>query len=584
MRKNIHYLFSFTLALIICISGFSGFSQKVKYKNLFPILQSKDYITAEPLLIAYLKDTKDEANPYFYLGEILSGKLDSTVIFPTSGTYDSIADVAISAYKNAISLVNDKEVRKNDEYYMAYNRRDLRTGKFGIKISDIHLDYEEKINFITKRKAAVAKIHLQKKETDSIATSLNKNISELKYKFQDEQSFYFRSTKEDYQHIKLINSEYVALKKSIEDYISLVKSLNNSLYNPELQEKPVVNWNELSVQKIDLESPAISLLAVDGLLDKKLNLVQDEIMPLKDLLIKTDQYLNNIILIHQNISDSSEIKTDTIPSLLKKKLEQAGANLLPLKILEFKQMKAEASLLSNEQLYPVLKDSANVYQRTNILSRYKLKLEEMLEMISSIRKATNDKVVKDYSFYFSELKPSFEGYFETEQAIIKKNLDDVTLQSSQLEAASQSFIYMNDTIYLNKDIAELRQSENSVQSISEKEDALIIAGTLSDAPFVAIAGFNMQVKQLFKLDSSANFHRIIKVEDNYLLIVKGEKTEIVPQTLVLLSPSIEKQWSYKFTASTLAHSAKVEAGIFFIYDEDGAVLKTLNSSGKEIGG
>lgn len=142
------------LITILCSSFvFNSYSQRVRYKNIFPLLQSKDYISAEPLLLQFLQENDDEANAYFYLGEIINSKLDTVEIFPSTEKYDSMANLAIDSYKKAISLVDDRELRKNDDYYMAYNRRDLRTGKFAIKKSDVHLDYENKIASVSRKKS-----------------------------------------------------------------------------------------------------------------------------------------------------------------------------------------------------------------------------------------------------------------------------------------------------------------------------------------------------------------------------------------------------------------------------------------------
>jgi hypothetical protein len=95
---------------------------------LFPVLQSKDYKAAEPQLLKFLEDNDDEANAYFYLGEIIVSKLDSVEFFPSTEKYDSMTNLAIESYKKAISLVDEREVRKNDEYYIENIHRLLDAG------------------------------------------------------------------------------------------------------------------------------------------------------------------------------------------------------------------------------------------------------------------------------------------------------------------------------------------------------------------------------------------------------------------------------------------------------------------------
>jgi len=55
-------------------------------------------------------------------------------------------------YDKAFKGITEKELRKNDEYYEAYLRRDLRTGKFVIKLSDVQLDIDNKVHFLKEKK------------------------------------------------------------------------------------------------------------------------------------------------------------------------------------------------------------------------------------------------------------------------------------------------------------------------------------------------------------------------------------------------------------------------------------------------
>ncbi|HEY0769095.1 MAG TPA: hypothetical protein VGD31_02085, partial [Sphingobacteriaceae bacterium] len=67
-------LFGFLLLLLI---SSATFGQKVKYKDIFQLLSSKQYEQAEPFLKRYLKDG-DESSAFLYMGIIYQEKATKT--------------------------------------------------------------------------------------------------------------------------------------------------------------------------------------------------------------------------------------------------------------------------------------------------------------------------------------------------------------------------------------------------------------------------------------------------------------------------------------------------------------------------
>ncbi len=132
----------FLVMLIGLLPGHLLLAQKVKYKDLIVLLTSKQYEKAEPFLKRYLKENDDNPNAFLYMGIVFQEK--SATIDPLLHTeiLCSNLDSATLFYDKAFKGINEKELRKNDEYYEAYTRRDLRTGKFVIKLSDVQLDIE----------------------------------------------------------------------------------------------------------------------------------------------------------------------------------------------------------------------------------------------------------------------------------------------------------------------------------------------------------------------------------------------------------------------------------------------------------
>ena len=151
---------SITLILLILI-GHSSVGQKIKYKDLFPLLDAKNYEEGGPKLMQYLSDPKnaEDANAHLQMGLMLEHQyLQFDVIDDSSKIYAK-GDSAVFYFETAKTLINEKELKKHDEYYQAFFRRDLRTGEFGIKVSDVHLDIEKKVESVKTRSANVKEIN-----------------------------------------------------------------------------------------------------------------------------------------------------------------------------------------------------------------------------------------------------------------------------------------------------------------------------------------------------------------------------------------------------------------------------------------
>lgn len=580
MLFSTKYLLVFIFAFAFIFEGNS--QKRVKYKDLFPILQSKDYETAEPLLLQYLAGNPDEANPNFYLGEILSSKLDSTAIFPDSKSYDSLANLAITSYKKAIKLVDDREIRKNDDYYIAYNRRDLRTGKFGIKISDVHLDYENKIASLNEKIALIDQIYSQKSKTDSLINKLNKDIIFLQKQFPNEKAFLLRSTPEDYDRVRNTNSTYAMVKTEIDEYFQLLEKLKSANKAPQLIGESVNDWSSLQSSPINLFDTEIKTKDYQSFLSILLIKVEEEIIPLKTLLLETDEEVNNLLKENESVSDSSHIKEVVIPEKLKDELLALNAGALPLKILSYKRLKNEAQLLQNTSIFPVLNDSTNVFQKVILLQNQSEKFEEMNQMLSLIEKFANEENTLNYQFYLEEFDPSFEGYLNTEKTLTNKKLSELNEQYSKLENLRKLFIYNSDSIYSDSTSAKDFESHSFVTKSHENSNFLIIAGQKDHTPFIGKAHFDMNIEALQVLPDSAQTLNLIEL-NNHILLNTAISNQLNKFQISSFDLEIKPLWSIQYEAESAIESAKEEAGILFLYNAEGEVVKTLDSKGNEIG-
>jgi hypothetical protein len=570
--------------LILINFSFNTYAQRIKYKNLFPILQTKDYKTAEPQLLKFLEDNDDEANAYFYLGEIISSKLDTIEIFPSTQRYDSMANMAITAYKKAINLVDDREVRKNDEYYAAYNRRDLRTGKFEIKKSDIHLDYENKIKSISNRQGLVKELHELKKQTEIQYNNLIESAKNFYEPYPNETAYILRASSVEIESSKELTDHYDSFIALYQNFIDKMESFQHPHYNPELKIIEISSWEGLKPINSELVDFSINIQNYNGYLKSLNEKIEKEVRELKTLLFKTNTQFNEAINQNKMALDSTQIQDLNIPEPLEKSLATFDKSNSILQLLKYKKLKGQSVLLSNQNIYPVLGDSSNIYQRANLVEEYEQILAQQYELINKIEKNLGENTIKNYKVFLEEFTPSIEAYLKTEKTVLKQKLDSATQKSELMVLQIQYFNYKKDSIFLTPLIAARFGGSNYVINSIELDSALIVAGVLDNQAFIASAGFDMNIQSLeIVYDSTFTISNMLLLDDNILLNLRHQNQDNFSQISLYFSPKLEEIWTLNYESESKLGDAKVEAGIFFLYDEEGKVLQTLNSQVEIIG-
>ena len=100
--------------LLVFFAGLSvvSFGQKVKYKELFVLLNAKNYSDAEPYLRFFLLEEPDHPNANFHMGSLLQGSLKELNILTESELYTETADSSVFYYEKSLSYITEKDVKK----------------------------------------------------------------------------------------------------------------------------------------------------------------------------------------------------------------------------------------------------------------------------------------------------------------------------------------------------------------------------------------------------------------------------------------------------------------------------------------
>ena len=113
------------LLLVICLISIIGsqvVAQKLKYKDIYPLLETKNYDSGIPTLRKFLSDPKnaDHANGNYQMGLYYESRVDEMDLIKDSTTIQVATDSAIYFLARGKQLITEKELKKNDDYYQAF--------------------------------------------------------------------------------------------------------------------------------------------------------------------------------------------------------------------------------------------------------------------------------------------------------------------------------------------------------------------------------------------------------------------------------------------------------------------------------
>nr|HPI79873.1 hypothetical protein [Cyclobacteriaceae bacterium] len=348
-----------TLPVIICFVSLAAtaFGQKVKYKDLFVLLNAKQYDQAEPFLRKYLAENDDNPNAYLFMGIIFQEKASHNDVLKHTDIMLGNIDSAIYYYDKAYQQVDEKEVRRNDEYYQAYNRRDLRTGKFGVKLSDVQFDLEKKMQALKERKVLVRELKTHYNNAESLYAKAQFLFKDIQLKYGSEKALFLRSDESTIQDLNRIAHTFDSCMLSFKSYKDVLSAYGNSGHNQEVALMEIGNLEKDGTTPADFMQDKITLWDYKKWAENSISGIEKEIVPMRENLIAYDIAINK--LREKLKKDSVSVKNDLtklVDKILYDQLGKYDPDPLPMDIFGMKI--AELGYLSELINNKPLRDSA----------------------------------------------------------------------------------------------------------------------------------------------------------------------------------------------------------------------------------
>lgn len=333
LRPN---LAKYTAILLIVIAS-PAFAQKVKYKDIFGLLSVKQYDQAEPFLKTYLKENTDNPNAYLFMGVIYKEKAESTDILINTDRCIQQMDSAILFFNNSLKILDEKEVRKNKEYYVMYNKRDLRSGEFGVKLSDVQFDLEKKIEGLRERIDKVKMVKFYFTKSSDLYNGSIDLFKTIQKTFPGERELYLRADEGMVKTLSGLSHRYDSASKMFENYKGSLNNLGKTKYNQVWTVSEIADFKNDGASLADFYQDEVKVWDYKKFADKALSIIEKDVKPTQDALVKFDIEINK--LRQKMETDSVSVKSDLtklIEKLIDTQLKKFDADPMPMDVFALK--------------------------------------------------------------------------------------------------------------------------------------------------------------------------------------------------------------------------------------------------------
>jgi hypothetical protein len=591
----------FRFLLLFLLFGPPVFAQKkVKYKDIFGFLNVKQYEQAEPFLKAYLKENDDNPNAYLFMGMIYQEKSGKDDVLKATKLALSHMDSAIIFYTKAYQTITDKEIRKNDEYYQSYNRRDLRTGEFGVKLSDIQFDLEKKMEGLREKIDRVKMIKHYFVLADTLYKKSTTLFAAIQSKVNTQKEFYLQADENTVKSLTALVQRFDSCMKAFDQYKASVATVGKIGYSQSLNKVEIKNFKKDGTTPANFYENDVQVWDYKTFAQQAKHAIETDIFPLREHLISYDVEINKLRekLNNDSVSVTSDL-TKLIDKLLLGQLKKYDENPLPMDVFSVKiaDLHYKSTLLENKPF----KDSSDL--RLQIaLTRKALRSVTKLDSITGrLLSRDIDSEIANYSYFVTNTYSNatvLKSFIKVVKDYAEREKGDRQKELMEREKALRWMVVENDSIPLFMDgvtsrkfkplsVVEERYTAGINYSDTTNIKAYFYSITPSRVPDIKVL-FPVE-KVPFRKSESVNVHSLTYSDPAgqiFFVLVFSEKPgreNKYPATVAKIYRSDGLAWSANYTLAFIPKevSFRPDTGEFVmradaqesVVDKNGKVLR-----------
>jgi len=439
--------------IVLVLIASSAWGQKVKYKDLIELLNARNYEVAEPFLKRYLKENTDNVSAYLYMGITYQDKAQRNDILKQPDVLVDNIDSAIFFLEKVAPLITERELKRNDENYQMYLRRDVRTAEFSINLSDVTLDIETRLKNLKERKEKIKSLNEYFKAAERQYNSTQERYKKVQAQFANDKEFYLRMDEAESNDLKQIGLIYDSSQTSFKNFRNVLETMGKVPYNQVITLSEIKNFKQDGATEVDFLKHDLRLWDYSKWVKATIDIYQSEVVPLRDHLVSYDIELNK--LAQKLKTDSVSVKSDLtklLDKILFKQLIRFDADPLPAGVFNMKA--AELEYHSDWVANKAVRDTAGLATQLEILKQEAKNVSKLDSITARLMARDFDKDSKDYNHFITKAYGTevvLKNYIKSTHELAQRDKVSKQKQIEQTEKALRWVVHGADSIPLFTD-------------------------------------------------------------------------------------------------------------------------------------
>lgn len=566
------------IILLFCLAlCFSTQAQKIKFKDILLLINSGQKENAYTQLKVLLRSDTALPSANLQIAHLLFEKSKNFDVLKSNDAAMIFCDSTSFYLKRAKRQINKKEIRKNEDYYLAYKNIPTNTENSDTILKRIMKDISFKENDITT----------YRNKTKNIFTHFNKSL--VNYTKASQNYYKINSNYTTAKEMCLLSDE-----KLNTDLHTIIVYFDSSIYHLKaylkaIKEFPINGYNQ-TFDVAPIETYRIDGLTNSNFFDAKItmwnygawattykSIIENEIKKIRTQIIFYDNRYN----VYMEKIKNFEVSYDSVATIrsdnkLYKLIKKFDYNSLAIKILNYKQCKLDYLGNKLQKIYSLDNTHAgNIEAKAGFahsMSKQILRCDTSLHKISTTNLTTNS--IK-YATYITKTFGDTVGlktYLENEKVFLQNqrnenNLFYQTMMYGQVQKYFDTTLYMPHGNYQIPMFHKI-SPKNNIQTTAVNEDSkqnIFATGNLPTGEvFLCKINSSKKVEWLKtlpkKVANSTEFSSALTItDDECIMIINSSSDGIVKNTLVKFDKNGTEKFSKPLNANTVARH--------MIYDE-----------------